>query len=239
MSQIVAWICFSMGKVPNNFNYNIFESYWLVTSGFLNRWVFHFAHLRQLPVLVPYMPTENPRLRDTAYEVCNMDNFLFFLIWRRNSNSVRHQLKGIFPQVNFLTLLGNELGTFEKLFLFINHLLSFNRKNISIKNTRMIKYKCNTNKRKLTDKPWESVDSLCIPSDWPWESSHELLVWLQVALVALATNPAFHKDLLLTVKSWPPVIYSSLPVISAIEPQLNTSPMTDMLKEVRFNIYVF
>ena len=34
-----------------------------------NRWVFHFAHLRQLPVLVPYMPTENPRLRDTAYEV--------------------------------------------------------------------------------------------------------------------------------------------------------------------------
>ncbi|KAI7995927.1 hypothetical protein LOK49_LG11G00135 [Camellia lanceoleosa] len=33
------------------------------------RWVFHFAHLRQLPVLVPYIPTENPRLRDTAYEV--------------------------------------------------------------------------------------------------------------------------------------------------------------------------
>lgn len=36
----------------------------------LHRWVFHFAHLRQLPVLVPYIPTENPRLRDTAYEVC-------------------------------------------------------------------------------------------------------------------------------------------------------------------------
>lgn len=35
-----------------------------------HRWVFHFAHLRQLPVLVPYMPTDNPRLRDTAYEVC-------------------------------------------------------------------------------------------------------------------------------------------------------------------------
>lgn len=35
-----------------------------------HRWVFHFAHLRQLPVLVPYIPTENPRLRDTAYEVC-------------------------------------------------------------------------------------------------------------------------------------------------------------------------
>lgn len=55
---------------------------------------------------------------------------------------------------------------------------------------------------------------------------------IQVALVALATNPSFHKDLLSTVKSWPPVIYSVLPVISAIEPQLNTSSMTDALKEV-------
>lgn len=45
-----------------------------------NRWVFHFAHLRQLPVLVPYMPTEHPRLRDTAYEVrpsCNSSFSLF------------------------------------------------------------------------------------------------------------------------------------------------------------------
>ncbi|KAE8660371.1 Vacuolar protein sorting-associated protein 41-like protein [Hibiscus syriacus] len=91
------------------------------------RWVFHFAHLRQLPALVPYMPTENPRLRDTAYEV---------------------------------------------------------------------------------------------------------------ALVALATNPSFHKDLLSTVKSWPPVIYSALPVISAIEPQLNTSSMTDVLKEALAELYV-
>ncbi|GAU45090.1 hypothetical protein TSUD_85760 [Trifolium subterraneum] len=91
------------------------------------RWVFHFAHLRQLPVLVPYMPTENPRLRDTAYEV---------------------------------------------------------------------------------------------------------------ALVALATNPSFHKDLLSAVKSWLPVIYSALPVISAIEPQLNTSSMTDSLKEALAELYV-
>ncbi|CAL5212206.1 unnamed protein product [Lathyrus oleraceus] len=91
------------------------------------RWVFHFAHLRQLPVLVPYMPTENPRLRDTAYEV---------------------------------------------------------------------------------------------------------------ALVALATNSSFHKDLLSTVKSWPSVIYSAPPVISAIEPQLNTSSMTDSLKEALAELYV-
>ncbi|KAK6138139.1 hypothetical protein DH2020_028119 [Rehmannia glutinosa] len=91
------------------------------------RWVFHFAHLRQLPVLVPYIPTENPRLRDTAYEV---------------------------------------------------------------------------------------------------------------ALVALATNTSFHKDLLTIVKTWPPVIYSSLPVISAIEPQLNTSSSTDALKEALAELYV-
>jgi len=60
-----------------------------------------------------------------------------------------------------------------------------------------------------------------------------MLLILQVALVALATNQSFHKDLLFTVKSWPSVIYSALPVISAIEPQLNTSSMTDSLKEVK------
>ncbi|PKA65181.1 Vacuolar protein sorting-associated protein 41 like [Apostasia shenzhenica] len=91
------------------------------------RWVFHFAHLRQLPVLVPYMPTENPRLSDSAYEV---------------------------------------------------------------------------------------------------------------ALVALATNPSFHNVLLSTVKSWPPTIYSPLTVISAIEPQLSTSSMIDLLKEALAELYV-
>lgn len=55
----------------------------------------------------------------------------------------------------------------------------------------------------------------------------------QVALVALATIPSSHKDLLSAVKSWPPAIYSALPVIAAIVPQLNTSSMTDQLKEVR------
>eukprot|EP00252_Welwitschia_mirabilis_P005003 TRINITY_DN1539_c0_g1_i1.p1 TRINITY_DN1539_c0_g1~~TRINITY_DN1539_c0_g1_i1.p1 ORF type:complete len:997 (-),score=210.12 TRINITY_DN1539_c0_g1_i1:238-3228(-) len=33
------------------------------------RWIFDFARYRQLPALVPYIPTNNPRLRDTAYEV--------------------------------------------------------------------------------------------------------------------------------------------------------------------------
>ncbi|KAJ8485600.1 hypothetical protein OPV22_018085 [Ensete ventricosum] len=91
------------------------------------RWVFHFAHLRQLPVLVPYMPIENPQLSDTAYEV---------------------------------------------------------------------------------------------------------------ALVSLTTSPSFHELLLSTIKSWPNTLYSSMPVISAIEPQLNTSSMTDLLKEALAELYI-
>ncbi|KAL5213790.1 hypothetical protein ABZP36_002942 [Zizania latifolia] len=91
------------------------------------RWVFHFAHLRQLAVLVPYIPTENPQLSDTAYEV---------------------------------------------------------------------------------------------------------------ALVALTTNPSFHELLLTTIKKWPPTLYSASPVISAIEPHLNSSSMTDLLKEALAELYV-
>ncbi|VAH54201.1 unnamed protein product [Triticum turgidum subsp. durum] len=91
------------------------------------RWVFHFAHLRQLPVLIPYIPIENPQLSDTAYEV---------------------------------------------------------------------------------------------------------------ALVALTTNASFHGLLLTTIKSWPPTLYSASPVISAIEPQLNSSSMTNSLKEALAELYV-
>lgn len=50
--------------------------------------------------------------------------------------------------------------------------------------------------------------------------------------MALATTPAFHEDLLSTIKSWPPIIYSAMPVIAVIEPQLDSSSMTDELKEV-------
>lgn len=80
-------------------------------------------------------------------------------------------------------------------------------------------------------------NSICNELTW-YKISFMLLLVLQVALVALATNPSFHKDLLSTVKSWPSVIYSALPVISAIEPQLNTSSMTDSLKEVSLINYV-
>lgn len=55
---------------------------------------------------------------------------------------------------------------------------------------------------------------------------------MQVALVALTTHHSFHKELLLAIKSWPQAIYSVLPIISAIEPQLNTSSSSETLKEV-------
>ncbi|PWA69855.1 vacuolar sorting protein [Artemisia annua] len=44
-------------------------------------------------------------------------------------------------------------------------------------------------------------------------------------------------DLLSAVESWPLAIYSDLPVIAAIDPQLNTSSMTNQLKEVRASKY--
>ncbi|KAJ8432343.1 hypothetical protein Cgig2_021113 [Carnegiea gigantea] len=91
------------------------------------RWMIRFAQLRQLPVLVPYMPTGNPKLSDTLYEL---------------------------------------------------------------------------------------------------------------ALVSLAMNPAYHKEFLSAVKSWPRSIYSVLPVLSEIEPQLRASMMTDSLKEALAELYV-
>lgn len=76
MSQIVARICYSLGEVLKIIMCNTFYTFLINHSHLVafDRWVFHFAHLRQLPVLVPYMPTENPRMRDTAYEVCQESN---------------------------------------------------------------------------------------------------------------------------------------------------------------------
>ncbi|CAO2813254.1 unnamed protein product [Amaranthus hypochondriacus] len=91
------------------------------------RWIIHFAQLRQLPVLSRYLPTENPKLSDTLYEL---------------------------------------------------------------------------------------------------------------ALVALATNPVYHKDFLSAVKSWPRSVYSPMTVLSEIEPQLRASLMTDDLKDALAELYV-
>ncbi|KNA17401.1 hypothetical protein SOVF_080170 [Spinacia oleracea] len=91
------------------------------------RWIIRFAQLRQLPILARYMPTENPKLSDTLYEL---------------------------------------------------------------------------------------------------------------ALVALALNPTYHKDFLSAVKSWPRSVYSALTILSEIEPQLRASLMTDDLKEALAELYV-
>nr|GEV11792.1 vacuolar protein sorting-associated protein 41 homolog [Tanacetum cinerariifolium] len=52
----------------------------------------------------------------------------------------------------------------------------------------------------------------------------------EVAPVAVATILSFHKDLLFDVKSWPPAIYSALPVIAAIELQLTTCELPERLR---------
>ena len=60
-------------------------------------------------------------------------------------------------------------------------------------------------------------------------------VMIQLALVALATNPVYHKDFLSAVKSWPRSVYSPMTVLSEIEPQLRASLMTDDLKDVIYS----
>ncbi|KAH9618528.1 hypothetical protein KSS87_018147 [Heliosperma pusillum] len=60
----------------------------------------------------------------------------------------------------------------------------------------------------------------------------------ELALVALALNPNYHKDFLSAVKNWPRSVYSVVPVLSEIEPQLRASLMTDDLKEALAELYV-
>ena len=42
---------------------------WQEDAAGWERWVYLFAQLRQLPVLAPHIPTKEPRLRQTAYEM--------------------------------------------------------------------------------------------------------------------------------------------------------------------------
>ncbi|MCO5553723.1 hypothetical protein L7F22_007249 [Adiantum nelumboides] len=91
------------------------------------RCVFQFAQLRQLPALAPYIPTSNPQLRDTAYEI---------------------------------------------------------------------------------------------------------------VLNALITNPAFHKQALSIIKTWPSAIYSVPAITTAIELQLSTSAKSPPLQEALAELYL-
>ncbi|XP_057247651.1 vacuolar protein sorting-associated protein 41 homolog isoform X2 [Beta vulgaris subsp. vulgaris] len=74
----------------------------------------------------------------------------------------------------------------------------------------------------------------CMPTENPKLSD----TLYELALVALAMNPAYHKDFLSAVKSWPRSIYSVPTVLSEIEPQLRASLMTDDLKEALAELYV-
>jgi hypothetical protein len=60
----------------------------------------------------------------------------------------------------------------------------------------------------------------------------------EMALLALVTISAFHKQLLSTIHSWPSSIYSASAVISAIEQHLNMSFVTPTLKEALADFYV-
>ncbi|MCO5579749.1 hypothetical protein L7F22_033609 [Adiantum nelumboides] len=91
------------------------------------RCVFQFAQLRQLPALAPYIPTSNPQLRDTAYEI---------------------------------------------------------------------------------------------------------------VLNALITNPAFHKQALSIIQTWPSAIYSVPAITTAIELQLSTSAKSPLLQEALAELYL-
>ncbi len=55
----------------------------------------------------------------------------------------------------------------------------------------------------------------------------------QVVLNALVTNPAYHEQLVTTIKAWPSNIYAVPTIISAIQLQISTGSKSPMLKEVR------
>ncbi|THF94930.1 hypothetical protein TEA_010772 [Camellia sinensis var. sinensis] len=252
------------------------------------RWVFHFAHLRQLPVLVPYIPTENPRLRDTAYEVAlvalttnpsfHKDLSSTVKSWPPVIYSALPVISAIEPQLNTSSMtdaLGEALaelyvidGRYEKAFALYADLMKpdifdFLEKH-SLHDALREKVGSSYLDHLIVERKYTEAASLCpkllrgSASAWerwvfhfahlrqlpvlvpyiPTENPRLRDTAYEVALVALTTNPSFHKDLLSTVKSWPPVIYSALPVISAIEPQLNTSSMTDALGEALAELYV-
>ena len=95
MSKIAAWFCSFLGKVQFlHFRaskllmlewVSFFLKNWhgrIICDDMLNRWVFHFAHLRELPTLAPYIPTKNPQLRDTVYEVSCWESLVYCIgLW--------------------------------------------------------------------------------------------------------------------------------------------------------------
>ncbi|KAI5078208.1 hypothetical protein GOP47_0005879 [Adiantum capillus-veneris] len=60
----------------------------------------------------------------------------------------------------------------------------------------------------------------------------------EVVLNALITNPAFHKQALSIIKSWPSTIYSVPAITTAIELQLSTSANSPPLQEALAELYL-
>ena len=57
---------------------------------------------------------------------------------------------------------------------------------------------------------------------------------MQVVLNALVTNPAYHEQLLTTIKTWPCTIYSVQTIIAPIQLQIGTGSKSPALKEVSY-----
>lgn len=57
---------------------------------------------------------------------------------------------------------------------------------------------------------------------------------VQVVLNALVTNPAYHEQLLTTIKTWPCTIYSVQTIIAPIQLQIGTGSKSPALKEVSY-----
>ncbi|KAL2623253.1 hypothetical protein R1flu_003458 [Riccia fluitans] len=75
------------------------------------RWVFHFAHLRQLPVLAPYIPTSNPQLRDTVYEVVLNALLTNYAYHEQLLTTIRTWPTNLYSHSTIITAIQLQLGT--------------------------------------------------------------------------------------------------------------------------------
>ncbi|KAL3690864.1 hypothetical protein R1sor_004515 [Riccia sorocarpa] len=78
------------------------------------RWVFHFAHLRQLPVLAPYIPTSDPQLRDTVYEVVLNALLTNYAYHEQLLTTIRTWPSNLYSHSTIITAIQLQLGTSSK-----------------------------------------------------------------------------------------------------------------------------
>ncbi|BBN13096.1 vacuolar protein sorting-associated protein 41 [Marchantia polymorpha subsp. ruderalis] len=78
------------------------------------RWVFLFAHVRQLPVLAPYIPTSNPQLRDTIYEVVLNALLTNSAYHEQLLTTIRTWPSTLYSHSTIITAIQLQLGTSSK-----------------------------------------------------------------------------------------------------------------------------